>query len=133
MENLAPVLIDSPKSEILVVQTKVGPLNIRIINAYGPQESENKQVISEFWQGLEKQVISAKDNNCCVLVQIDANAKLGKDVIPGDPHDRSANGQLLLDLRGCPFCLFSQVLANPQAPGSLYETCLVAKDRYLYG
>ena len=55
-------------------------------------------MISEFWQELEKQVISAKVDNCCVLVQIDANAKLGKDVIPGDPQDRSANGQILLDL-----------------------------------
>ena len=62
-ENLAPVLISSPESEILVVQTKVGHLNVRIINAYGPQETESKQVILDFWQEVEKQIINAKDEN----------------------------------------------------------------------
>ena len=33
-----------------------------------------------------------------ILVQIDANAKLGKDVISHDPNELSDNGWLLLDL-----------------------------------
>ena len=36
-ENLQSVLVSSTESEILVVQTKIGHFNLRIINAYGPQ------------------------------------------------------------------------------------------------
>ena len=35
-ENFDPVLVSSPETEILVVQTKVGEEDIRIINGYGP-------------------------------------------------------------------------------------------------
>ena len=41
--NLSPVLLSSPENDILVVQTKVEHLNVRIINAYGPQESSVKE------------------------------------------------------------------------------------------
>ena len=40
-ENLEPVLISTGKeenSEVLTIQIKAGKHNIRIINAYGPQE-----------------------------------------------------------------------------------------------
>ena len=97
-ENLAPVLISSSESEILVVQTKVGPLNIRIINGYGPQETESKQSILDFWQEVEKQIINARDENCCVIIQMDANAKLGNNLIPGDPNVISDNGKILIDI-----------------------------------
>ena len=57
------MLISSPESAILVVQTKLGYLNVSIINAYGPQETESEQVILDFWQEVEKQIINAKDEN----------------------------------------------------------------------
>ena len=92
------MLISSPESEILVVQMMVGHLKVRVINGYGPQESENRQLIMQFWQDVETEIISAKDDNCCILIQMDANAKLGKCIIPGDPHDMSDNGKILSDL-----------------------------------
>ena len=39
-ENLSPVLVSSPKSEILVVPSKVGNLNVS--NGYGPQKDEKQ-------------------------------------------------------------------------------------------
>ena len=33
-----------------------------------------------------------------VCLQLDANGKVGKEIINGDPHDISPNGRLLLDL-----------------------------------
>ena len=36
--------------------------------------------------------------NCAILVQLDANAKVGKSVIPVDPNITSENGKLLLNL-----------------------------------
>ena len=47
-ENLAPVLVSSPDTEILVIQTRVGSEDIRIINGYGPQEDANFQDIYNF-------------------------------------------------------------------------------------
>ena len=101
-ENLLPVLISTGKcetSEILVVQLKTENHNIRIINAYGPQEDNyNKDDIYDFWQELEEEIMMAKEDNCLVLIQMDANAKLGRDTIKNDPHDTSGNGKLLLDI-----------------------------------
>ena len=97
--NLDPVIVSSDnenETEILTVQFRAGDIQFRVINAYGPQES-NTDVL-EFWQSLESEIISAKDNNCKIIIQLDANAKVGKQVIKEDPNDVTANGQLLLDL-----------------------------------
>jgi hypothetical protein len=37
-------------------------------------------------------------DNCLVLVQLDANAKVGKSVIPSDTKETSENGKLLINL-----------------------------------
>ena len=101
-DNLLPVLISTGKtetSEILVVQICTEKHNIRIINAYGPQEDpSNKEKIYEFWQELEQEIASAKEENCLLVIELDANAKLGKETILDDPHEMSDNGKLLLDI-----------------------------------
>ena len=84
--------------EVLVVQGKLGKENIRIVNAYGPQEDESEDAKFDFWEALKKEVIEAKDANCMVIIQMDANAKLGRTIIPEDCHDMSDNGRMLLDL-----------------------------------
>ena len=101
-ENLAPVLISTGKedeSEILTVQVKAGQHDIRIINAYGPQEDDgSKQEIYKFWQEVEEEITTAKDDQCLVVLQLDANAKIGKQYIKDDPNDTTANGKILLDV-----------------------------------
>ena len=95
--NLSPVLVSAGKNdtELLVVQVKIGKLNVRIINGYGPQENEvNKENIFKFWQELELEVINAKEENCAILIELDANAKVGSEVIKGDPNKMSENGRL---------------------------------------
>ena len=79
-ENLASVLISTSGSEILVVQVRLGHRDIRIINGYGPQENENVQTIFEFWQNLEKEILAAKEQNCSIIIQLDANAKIGSEI-----------------------------------------------------
>ena len=72
---------------------------MRVINAYGPQELESeKENIFQFYQDFEKEILQAKLSNCKILIQLDANAKLGSDVIKGDPNKISNNGGLLLEL-----------------------------------
>ena len=54
--------------------------------------------MNTFWQELEKELINAKEDGCLIFIQMDANAKVGRQVIQHDPNERSANGHLLLDL-----------------------------------
>ena len=63
--NLSPLLVSSElnETEILVVQAQVGKHSIRVMNAYGPQETESKEKIYEFWEELEKEVIDSKEKN----------------------------------------------------------------------
>ena len=83
VKSLEPVLIEAAneETEILVVQVKFGGSKIRIINGYGPQEGDPSVRKLAFWQSIEQEVISAKNSQCMVLIQCDANAKLGKDKI----------------------------------------------------
>ena len=101
-ENLSPVLISTGKceeSEILVVQCKAQNYDIRIINAYGPQEDLfNKEKIYSFWQELEQEVVTAIEDECLVVIELDANAKLGSEHNEDDPHNVTENGKLLLDI-----------------------------------
>ena len=101
-ENMNPVLISTGKeddSELLTIQVEVGSHNIRIINGYGPQEDEcSKDDIYKFWQEIEEETLNAKDNNCLVIVQMDANAKIGKENLKDDPNTETPNGRILLDM-----------------------------------
>ena len=84
--------------EILVVQCNIGKMNIRIINGYGPQEDDPIIKKLTFWQTLEQEINAAKNANCMTLIQMDGNAKLGKNIIKQDPHNISENGKLMKDL-----------------------------------
>ena len=98
-ENLSPVLISADdENEIMAVQVQAGGLDLRIINAYGPQEGSSKDEILNFWHQLESQVLSAKDDCCGIIIELDANAKLGADILSGDPNEMSHNGRMLLDM-----------------------------------
>ena len=100
-ENMAPVLISNGKeeaAEILTVQIKVGTYNIRVVNAYGPQEDDNIENIYNFWQEIENEVIAAKENDCLILVQMDANAKIGREKHPMDPNEESKNGKIMTEM-----------------------------------
>ena len=100
-QNLNPVLVSTGKdedSEIITVQVNVGKHSVRIINAYGPQEDTENQVVMKFWEELEEEIVDAENNNCLILVELDANAKIGRDNLKDDPNNISTNGKLLLDL-----------------------------------
>ena len=66
--------------------------------AMDPQETENRGKILAFWQQFETEIISAKEEGCLVLIEMDANAKLGANIIYNDPNCISENGLLLRDI-----------------------------------
>ena len=47
---------------------------------------------------LETEVIAAKEDQCLIIMELDANAKIGKEFCKGDPHNTSKNGKNLLNL-----------------------------------
>ena len=99
-KSLNPILInDDDELEILTVQAQLGNYSCRFINAYGPKEGNSKddQTIA-FFAKIDQEIKNAKlfGHLCCL--QLDANAKLGKNIIPNDPHNMSSNGQLLYDV-----------------------------------
>ena len=98
--NLDPVLIqsDDEDCEILVVQCNLGKQKIRIINGYGPQEDDPLVKRMKFWETIEHEIVSAKNEKCMILIELDANAKLGSQIIRNDPNKISENGQLLRNL-----------------------------------
>ena len=59
-EDLEPVLVSTGQDdvEILTVETKLGNSKIRVINGYGPQEDEEKQITLNFWLEIEKRSFS---------------------------------------------------------------------------
>ena len=97
-EDLNPVLVTHCKddTEILVVEADIGVK--RIINGYGPQEDDDIQDVLSFWQEFEMEVIKAKDDDCFILIEMDANAKVGDKVIKNDPHLMSNNGKIMMDI-----------------------------------
>ena len=80
------------------MEAKVGGNRIWIINGYGPQEDEDKQKILSFWQTIEKEVSDAKDEGCMVIVEMDANAKVGNVLITLDPNKQTNSGIILVEM-----------------------------------
>ena len=95
--NLNPILVcdgSDEDIEILVVEGEIEGRKIRFINGYGQQESADIDKRIKFFGRLEEEIIKAKLSGAMVCIELDANAKLGHDVIENDPHDKSANGAL---------------------------------------
>ena len=63
-----------------------------------PQEDDDIQSIYNFWQEIEKEIIFAKEQNCKILLHMDANAKIGKEYLLSDPNDTSSNGKIMLQM-----------------------------------
>ena len=73
-------------------------MKVRVKNGYGPQDDDQSANRLKFWLSLEQEIMAAKDANCCILVQLDANAKVGQLIIPSDPNQISENGKLLMNM-----------------------------------
>ena len=97
-ENLKPILISDDHSEFLIVDIGGNFGSIRTINCYGPQETQPLEARTEFFIELETRIISAKTSGKLICIECDANSKLGKGLIRGDPNEMSQNGKLMSNL-----------------------------------
>ena len=96
-EDLNPKLIEeySDEFELLVVETDTKEKSIRVISGYGPQENLDEEKRLKFFLALEVEIEKAELSGKSVIIEIDANSKLGEKYISGDPHKMSPNGALL--------------------------------------
>ena len=89
---------DETEIEIIVTELELKEMTIRFLTGYGPQEDDSADKINKFYCTLEEEIIKCEDRNCGLIIEMDCNAKLGKNIIQGDPHDMSGNGKLLWDV-----------------------------------
>ena len=96
-EDLNPKLIEEyhDEFELLVVEVSTEEKCIRVISGYGPQENLEEDKRLPFFIALETEIERAELAGKSVLVEMDANAKLGPKYIANDPHDITPNGSLL--------------------------------------
>ena len=123
-EDLNPVLVaqGDEDTEIVVVEADLGTKKVRIVNGYGPQEDDDIQDILNFWQEMEKIIIQAAEDKCLILIELDANAKLGNEIIRNDPHKMSNNGKLMMDIITRQNLVIAWIFVMEQLQGREYLT-----------
>ena len=85
-------------AEFISVRLCSQPSSIWLILSYGPQEKESENKRTDFYESLSIQIQHAQMEGDMVILVGDFNAKLGSDVMKGDIHSVSKNGQLLWDV-----------------------------------
>ena len=93
---LQPVLVEEYNDdfELLIVETNIKGREVRIISGYGPQESWSLEDRLPFFQALEEEVAKSLFAGKSIIISLDANSKLGSEIIPNDKHNQSQNGKI---------------------------------------
>ena len=99
-KDFGPKLIQEYEDEfeLLVIEIKVEDKEIRVISGYGPQENWLEEKRMPFFLALETEIEKAVLAGKSILVEMDANSKLGNTLIPGDPYEMSPNGAILAQI-----------------------------------
>ena len=87
-KDLNPVLIKeyNEEFELIVVEVSTHKETIRVMTGYGPQENWNEKDRMPFWLAVDEEISAAEIYGRSVIIQMDANAKLGSTYIKGDPN-----------------------------------------------
>ena len=95
-----PILIEeySEEFELIAVEVKLSSKDVRVMSGYGPQENWKVEDKMPFFRALEKFIVKGQMMDKLVLIQMDANSKLGHTIIAGDPHLRALMEKFLLTL-----------------------------------
>ena len=95
-KSLNPVLVEeySETFELIVTEVKVEGQEIKVMSGYGPQESWKDSDKMPFFVALEEEISKAQMAGKSILIELDANAKLGPAFIDNNPKPMSSNGQI---------------------------------------
>ena len=98
-KDLRPVWVAQGDDEVecLVVKIWLDDFPIRILNAYGPQLNDAMDRKRKFWDFIEREVRNAGEAGAGLIIQMDSNSHLGKDVIENDVNDQNLNGKLFCE------------------------------------
>ena len=75
------------QAEFITVRLGFGAVPVRIILVYGPQEKDNMNTVSNFFENITVQTERATLAGDSVFLVGDFNAKLGRGIIPKDMYD----------------------------------------------
>ena len=80
--GLQPGLVNkySDRFNLIVVEVQIGNKSIRVITGYGPQKSWDSNEIIPFITALEAEIVSTELEGKSVIISIDANANLDKNI-----------------------------------------------------
>ena len=94
--ELNPVWLGDGGQEVesLSVQISLHEMKIRVVNAYGPQEYDNIQKKTLFWEHLDREFFEADKNGEAFILAMDGNLWLGPNILKNDPHKQNKNGEL---------------------------------------
>ena len=84
---LDSTVVSDCNAEILTVQIEINSRKLRIINGYSPQSDDTEDKRLSFWTDLDQEVVSALNEGCFLIIQMDANSKVGREVIPKNPQE----------------------------------------------
>ena len=97
LKDLNPIWLGDGEKDVEALSIKISVTNmdIRVVNAYGPQEYDDIVKKTKFWKYLDNEIFQAdKEGNGC-LITMDGNAWLGDKIIKDDPHKQNKNGEML--------------------------------------
>ena len=96
LKDLKPVWIKEGNDEVeaITIEINVKKLAISFTVAYGPQENDQIERKTKFWDYLDEEVIRSSQDGKGFILQCDSNAWLGPNIIPGDPRQQNKNGKL---------------------------------------
>ena len=80
--------------EALTVEVWADDVPVHILNAYGPQLGDCQERKQKFWQFLEREVANADMAGVGIVLQMDSNCHLGKELIENDVNPQNANGKM---------------------------------------
>ena len=82
--------------ELIVIEVKRGGKDVRVMTGYGPHKKKlGTRRKGAIFRTLEQEIIKAKLHGKLIYIQMDANSKLGPEIIFGDPQKQSENGKIL--------------------------------------
>ena len=108
LKELKPILLKEGnyEAEAISVQIEAENLKIRLVIGYGACENDKqakkldltqKERKSKLWDFIENESIEAETNNQGIIVQLDASAHLGSEMIENDPNPQNPNGKLFAE------------------------------------
>ena len=75
--------------ECIVIEVWIEGFPVRVLNGYGPQESDDSDRKRGYWDFVEREVQKAKIADAGIIIQMDSNCHFGPDLIKNDVNPQN--------------------------------------------